>query len=66
MATLPMGFIAFSQGEVRNLLDDVGMDTTAVHFLRWRQAPDGRADAADIGGDGFIVSGGYSNRDDAL
>lgn len=58
-----MGFIAFSQGEARNLIDDVGMDAAAVHFHLWRQALDGQAEATSIGDDGFIFSGGFSNRD---
>lgn len=61
-----MGFIAFSQGEVRNLVDDVGMVPADVHFHLWRQALDGQADASAIGDDGFIFSGGFSNRDYAL
>lgn len=58
-----MGFIAFSQGEARNLVDNVGMDVAAVHFHLWRQELDGQADATTIGDDGFIFSGGFSNRD---
>lgn len=58
-----MGFIVFSQGEARNLIDDVGMDPASVHFHLWRQVLDGKTDAAAITDEGYIFSGGFSNRD---
>lgn len=58
-----LAFITFSPGETRNLLDEVGMPADRVHFHLWRQDLDGQADAASIGDDGYIFSGGFSNRD---
>lgn len=58
-----MGFITFSQGEARNLVDEVGIAPQDVHFHLWRQDLYGRADASMIGDDGSVFAGGYSNRD---
>lgn len=58
-----LGFITFSEGEARNLVNEVGMPPSAVHFHLWRQALDGRAAPGAIADDGYIFSGGFSNRD---
>ncbi len=58
-----MGFITFSEGEARNLVKEVGMPPSAVHFHLWRQALGGQAAPDAIGDDGYIFSGGFSNRD---
>jgi glycosyltransferase involved in cell wall biosynthesis len=56
-----LGFITFSPGETRNLIDAVGIAPQAVYFHLWRQELDGGAAAVDD--EGFIFTGGYSNRD---
>jgi glycosyltransferase involved in cell wall biosynthesis len=56
-----LGFIAFSPGEARNLIENVGMAPQDVHCHLWRQELDGRASAQDD--DGSIFAGGFSNRD---
>jgi len=56
-----LGFITFSHGETRNLIDAVGMPPESVHFHLWRQELDGQAQAQ--GEDGSIFAGGFSNRD---
>jgi glycosyltransferase involved in cell wall biosynthesis len=56
-----LGFITFSHGETRNLVDEVGIDPQAVYFHLWRQDLDGSAQQS--GDEGFIFTGGYSNRD---
>lgn len=58
-----LGFIAFSPGEARNLVDEVGIPAGNVHFHLWRQELGGRADASAIVDDGSIFAGGFSNRD---
>jgi hypothetical protein len=58
-----LGFITFSQGEARNLVDNVGMAPQDVHFHLWRQDLYGRADPSMIIDDGSVFAGGYSNRD---
>jgi len=56
-----LGFIAFSPGEARNLVQQVGMAPHDVHCHLWRQELDGRA--ARQSDDGGIFAGGFSNRD---
>ena len=56
-----LGFITFSHGETRNLIEEVGMPPDAVHFHLWRQELDGQAQVQDE--DGSIFAGGFSNRD---
>lgn len=56
-----LGFIAFSPGEARNLVQNVGMAPQDVHCHLWRQELDGRA--SQQGDDGSIFAGGFSNRD---
>jgi glycosyltransferase involved in cell wall biosynthesis len=56
-----LGFVAFSPGEARNLVERVGMDPRDVHFHLWRQDLGGRAGLQE--GDGGIFAGGFSNRD---
>lgn len=56
-----LGFITFSQGESRNLVDNVGMPPETVHFHLWRQALDGQA--TQQGDAGYLFAGGFSNRD---
>lgn len=56
-----LGFIAFSPGEARNLVDSVGMAPQDVHCHLWRQELDGHAARQDD--DGSIFAGGFSNRD---
>jgi glycosyltransferase involved in cell wall biosynthesis len=56
-----LGFITFSHGETRNLIDAVGMPANSVHFHLWRQELDGQAQSQDE--DGSIFAGGFSNRD---
>lgn len=56
-----LGFIAFSPGEARNLVERVGMAPQDVHCHLWRQELDGRAAQQDD--DGSIFAGGFSNRD---
>ncbi len=56
-----LGFIAFSPGEARNLVQRVGMAPQDVYCHLWRQELDGRA--AQQGDDGSIFAGGFSNRD---
>lgn len=58
-----LGFITFSQGEARNLIEKVGMTPQDVHFHLWRQDLYGRADPSMIVDDGSVFAGGYSNRD---
>jgi glycosyltransferase involved in cell wall biosynthesis len=58
-----LGFIAFSQGEVRNLIEEVEMPASSVHFHLWRQELDGQTAASAITDEGYIFSGGFSNRD---
>lgn len=58
-----MGFVTFSQGEARNLVEAVGIPSQDVHFHLWRQDLYGRADDSMIGDDGSVFAGGYSNRD---
>ncbi|WP_028100374.1 glycosyltransferase [Pseudoduganella violaceinigra] len=56
-----LGFIAFSPGEARNLVERVGMAPQDVYCHLWRQELDGRAAPQDA--DGSIFAGGFSNRD---
>lgn len=56
-----LGFIAFSPGEARHLVEQVGMAPGDVFCHLWRQELDGRA--APQAGDGGIFAGGFSNRD---
>ncbi|HEY0586365.1 MAG TPA: glycosyltransferase [Pseudoduganella sp.] len=56
-----LGFIAFSPGEARNLVQNVGMAPQDVHCHLWRQELDGLASQQDD--DGSIFAGGFSNRD---
>lgn len=56
-----LGFIAFSPGEARHLVDRVGMAPGDVFCHLWRQELDGRA--APQAGEGGIFAGGFSNRD---
>jgi glycosyltransferase involved in cell wall biosynthesis len=56
-----LGFITFSPGETRNLVQEVGIDPRSVYYHLWRQELDGSA--GQTGDDGFIFTGGYSNRD---
>lgn len=56
-----LGFITFSHGETRNLVEQVGIDPQSVYFHLWRQELDGSAGRVDD--EGFIFTGGYSNRD---
>lgn len=58
-----LGFIAFSEGERRNLIDECGIPPANVHFHLWRQDLDGRAQPDQVLDDGSIFAGGYSNRD---
>lgn len=58
-----LGFITFSQGEARNLVQEVGIAPENVHFHLWRQALGGQAEASAIADDGSVFSGGFSNRD---
>jgi len=61
-----LGFVAFSEGERRNLIDACGIPPGQVHFHLWRQELDGRAAPEQVSDDGSIFSGGFSNRDYAL
>ncbi|WP_395406741.1 glycosyltransferase [Pseudoduganella sp. UC29_106] len=56
-----LGFITFSPGETRNLIDEVGMPADSVHYHLWRQELDGQAQMQAE--DGSIFAGGFSNRD---
>lgn len=56
-----LGFIAFSPGEARHLVNEVGMAPQDVFCHLWRQELDGRA--APQAGEGGIFAGGFSNRD---
>jgi glycosyltransferase involved in cell wall biosynthesis len=56
-----LGFITFSPGEARNLVDEVGIAPEAVHFHLWRQDLDGKAEQQSD--KGYIFAGGFSNRD---
>lgn len=56
-------FITFSDGETRNLTDNVGIVRAAVHFHLWRQQLDGATAPAQRQDDGSIFAGGFSNRD---
>lgn len=56
-----LGFIAFSPGEARHLVQGVGMAPQDVFCHLWRQELDGRA--APQAGEGGIFAGGFSNRD---
>jgi glycosyltransferase involved in cell wall biosynthesis len=56
-----LGFITFSPGEARNLVEEVGIAPSSIHHHLWRQELDGRALA--IADDGYLFAGGYSNRD---
>lgn len=56
-----LGFITFSPGEARNLADTVGVPPQAIYHHLWRQDLDGKAGA--VTDEGFIFTGGYSNRD---
>jgi glycosyltransferase involved in cell wall biosynthesis len=56
-----LGFITFSPGEARNLVDTVGIAPENVYHHLWRQDLYGRAE--QVGDEGFIFTGGYSNRD---
>lgn len=58
-----LGFITFSQGEARNLVQEVGIAPEQVHFHLWRQALGGQVAASAIVDDGSVFSGGFSNRD---
>lgn len=58
-----LGFITFSLGETRNLIDTVGMPASAVHFHLWRQELNGRVAPDQVRDGGFIFTGGFSNRD---
>lgn len=56
-----LGFITFSPGEARNLVEAVGIAPQRVYRHLWRQELDGRAEQVED--QGFIFTGGYSNRD---
>lgn len=56
-----LGFITFSPGEARNLVEAVGMPPQSIYHHLWRQELDGRA--GEVSDEGFIFTGGYSNRD---
>ena len=56
-----LGFITFSHGETRNLIEQVGIAPGDVYFHLWRQELDGSARHVDD--EGFVFTGGYSNRD---
>ncbi|WEF35670.1 glycosyltransferase [Pseudoduganella chitinolytica] len=58
-----LGFVTFSQGESRNLIEQCGIAPENVHFHLWRQDLDGRAQDDARTDDGSIFAGGYSNRD---
>ena len=58
-----LGFITFSPSETRNLVEEVGMPAAKVHFHLWRQQLDGQPASDSVGDDGYIFSGGFSNRD---
>ncbi|AVR95983.1 glycosyltransferase [Pseudoduganella armeniaca] len=60
--TPSLGFVTFSQGESRNLIEQCGIAPENVHFHLWRQDLDGRAQDPNAD-DGSIFAGGYSNRD---
>ncbi|TFW21154.1 glycosyltransferase family 1 protein [Massilia arenosa] len=56
-----LGFITFSPGEARNLVDNVGIPAASIYQHLWRQELNGRVDQQTD--DGSIFTGGYSNRD---
>jgi len=58
-----LGFVTFSLGEARNLTEVVGIDPAMVHFHLWRQKLGGQTPADQISDDGYIFTGGFSNRD---
>jgi|SRR5471030_147285 len=58
-----LGFITFSLGETRNLTDAVGINPTMVHFHLWRQQLGGQVSPDQIVDEGYIFTGGFSNRD---
>jgi glycosyltransferase involved in cell wall biosynthesis len=58
-----LGFITFSRGESENLIKNVGMSPSSVHFHLWRQNLDGRVEPCNVIEGDYIFSGGYSNRD---
>lgn len=56
-----LGFITFSPSEARNLAEAVGVPPPSIYHHLWRQELDGKA--GEIADEGFIFTGGYSNRD---
>jgi glycosyltransferase involved in cell wall biosynthesis len=55
--------IAYTRREIDNLVAEAGLDRTHTHFQLWRLDLDGRVPASAIVDDGYLFSGGYSNRD---
>lgn len=59
-------FVAFSRGEAKNLVDQVGLPPECVLVHLWRQDLGGQVDADRVVDGGYVFSGGYSNRDYGL
>lgn len=55
--------IAYSPSEVEHLVKEAGIERSRVHFQIWRLELDGRAPPSAVRDNGYIFSGGYSNRD---
>ena len=56
-------FVAFSQRELKSLVEGAGVPESSVLFHLWRQDLNGRPDPEEIQAGDYIFSGGYSNRD---
>jgi hypothetical protein len=55
--------IAYSPSEVENLVVEAGLDRSNIHYQIWRLNLDGRVPFGAVRDDGYVFSGGYSNRD---
>jgi glycosyltransferase involved in cell wall biosynthesis len=62
LAVDALEFIVFSEAERRNLIDVVGLPAPRVHRVMYRGRSLESA-ATQASGDGYVFTGGYSNRD---